>query len=91
MLTARQRLRISRGTVALINVVGIALFPRRIGIFYPPLLRSPAGISLHVVYRVSFTYALHGWLIPRFHAAGEARRAAQDELTARSAQRDDRE
>lgn len=69
--------------VALWNFAGVAVIPSRVTWFYPPLVRSPAGVALHLCWRVSYAVAVRQWLIPTFAAIVENRRRAESELTTR--------
>ena len=52
------------GWMAAYNFAGVALFPRAVRVFYPPLFRTPAGFALHVTWRVTFAFAKR-WLVAR--------------------------
>jgi hypothetical protein len=67
MLKSRQQRHHLAG-ITLYNFTGVALFPGRVTLFYPPLWRSPVGVALHISYRVLFAFAMHRWVIPGFKA-----------------------
>jgi hypothetical protein len=65
------------------SFVVVALFPRAYRVFHPPLIRTPAGLALHLTYRVGFAYVTLRWLRPRMQAWSEREAAARAALVAR--------
>ena len=61
----RKRERQAVAWIALYNFVAVALFPRAVHFFYPPLFRTPAGLALHVTWRVTYAFVTFRWIRPR--------------------------
>jgi hypothetical protein len=72
----------ARAWMALYNFAGVALFPRAVRFFYPPLFRTPAGLALHVTWRVTYACASFRWIRPHVIAHLEREAHARDALVA---------
>ena len=79
----RKRERQAVAAMALYNFAGWSLFPRAVRVFYPPLFRTPAGLALHVTWRVTYAFVTFRWIRPHVIAYSEREARARDALVAR--------